>query len=171
MTAPVPVLGTIVFTDLVGFTSYTDTEGDGAALAVLDRQLSLVRDVLAPYAGARVVKEIGDGLMLWFASAVDAVAAAGRLRDRLEHARDDGFPLALRIGVHTGEALPRGDDDLIGGAVNIASRIADAAGPGEILGSETTLTAARANGATISPRPVGAVYVKGIAEPVWLSAF
>ena len=169
MTPPAPVVGTIVFTDLVGFTSYTDSEGDDAALAVLDQQLDHARDSLEPFDGARVVKELGDGLMLWFASAADAVAAVVDLRVRFDRARADGFPLALRIGLHTGEALPRGDD-VVGGAVNIASRIADAAGPGEILGSDNTLSAAVADGATVSPRPIGAVYVKGVAEPLWLSA-
>jgi class 3 adenylate cyclase len=52
--------GAIVFTDIVGFTELTDLQGDDVALAVVERQVELVRQVLPPR--ARIVKELGDGL-------------------------------------------------------------------------------------------------------------
>jgi class 3 adenylate cyclase len=162
------VAGAIVFTDLVGFTEYTDALGDAAALDVLERQLELVGATLAATGDGRIVKEIGDGLMLWFGSASTAVAAACSIRDQLCSARTRGFPLAIRVGVHTGPAVRRGDD-LIGHTVNVASRIADTAGPDEVLVSEDALLAAAAGGAVVDSRPIGAVFVKGVADPVWLA--
>ena len=58
------VTGTIVFTDIVGFTQLTDEHGDDLALTMLERQEEIVRREL-PDTG-RIVKELGDGLMLWF---------------------------------------------------------------------------------------------------------
>ena len=63
--------GTIVFTDIVGFTQLTDEHGDDLALTLLERQEELVRRTLP--ATARVVKELGDGLLLWFDDAGDAI--------------------------------------------------------------------------------------------------
>lgn len=160
------VVGAIVFTDLVGFTEFTDARGDVAALGVLERQLDIVRDALARSPGGRLVKEIGDGLMLWFASASTAVEAARTIRDRVSAARSAEFPLAIRVGVHAGEAIGRGND-LIGHCVNVASRIADTAGPNEIVVSDETLAAAGTIAATA--QPIGAVFVKGVSDPVWLS--
>ncbi|HUI48231.1 MAG TPA: adenylate/guanylate cyclase domain-containing protein, partial [Acidimicrobiia bacterium] len=56
--------GAIVFTDIVGFTALTDAHGDDLALALLERQEQMVRAALPE--AARVVKELGDGLLLWF---------------------------------------------------------------------------------------------------------
>jgi class 3 adenylate cyclase len=66
--------GAIVFTDIVGFTELTDVHGDDLAIAVVERQLELVREVLPER--ARIVKELGDGLLLWFDDPVEAVDAA-----------------------------------------------------------------------------------------------
>jgi len=166
MTEAGSVDGAVVFTDLVGFTEFTDALGDQAALDLLERQIEIVREELRAAGDGRVVKELGDGLMLWFSSAAAAVVAARSIRDRLCLERMQGFPLAVRVGVHSGPAMQRGDD-VIGHTVNVASRIADTAGPDEVLVSEETLRALASE--RITSHPIGAVYVKGVAEPVWLS--
>jgi class 3 adenylate cyclase len=153
----------VLFTDIVGFTEYTDACGDAAALDVLDRQSSIVADVLAATRG-RVVKELGDGLLVWFDEVPDAVAAATELHRAVIAARGAGtFPLALRMGMHCGEVVPRGDD-VVGHTVNVAARIADLAGPDELLVSDEVVAAT----ASIASRPVGPTRVRGVTDPIWI---
>jgi adenylate cyclase len=159
------ITGTIVFTDLVGFTAFNGVVGDEAAIAVLDRQTHIAHEVLDCIAAGRVVKELGDGLMLWFESPERALAFSTSLLERIEAGRDDGsFPLAVRIGMHHGEAMARGDD-LAGQTINIGSRIADVAGPGEILLSDAVVEAGCGR---TDLEPIGGAQVKGVDEPIWL---
>ena len=72
--------GAVVFTDIVGFTEFTAEHGDGEALALLNRQEKVVRDALPD--DARVVKDLGDGLMLWFPEAVSALGSCLALSER-----------------------------------------------------------------------------------------
>ena len=159
--------GCVLFTDLVGFTEFNDTVGDRTALDVLDRQTALARSVVEQHAGARVVKELGDGLMLWFPTAEAGLRGAAEFAIAARDARRSGFPLAVRMGLHYGECIRRGDD-LIGQTVNVAARISDLAGPGELLVSEEVLEASPEAGAGLELSFVGPVSVKGVAEPVWL---
>ena len=71
----------------------------------------------------------------------------------------------MRAGVHFGEVVRRADD-LVGHTVNVAARIVDLAGPGELLVSESALASAghRRHGF----EPIGPTTVKGVATPVWL---
>jgi class 3 adenylate cyclase len=169
MADPVAVqLGSVLFTDLVGFTEFTDAAGDAAALRVLDAQTSMVSSILDDEPDSRVVKELGDGLMVWMAHPVSAVDVACRLLDGFRQAQsDDRIPLAVRMGMHFGEAIVRGED-FIGQTVNIASRVSDLAGPGELLVSEGVVTAARGSLVSRSFEPVGPTQVKGVQAPVWL---
>lgn len=120
--APVPVA--IVFTDLEGFTRYTARHGDEAARHLLADHHKVVGPVVRSR-GGRVVKRLGDGLMLAFPSAEAAVLAA------LELVEVPG-ELRLRAGVHAGEAVVT-TDDLIGHDVNVAARVAAAASAGQVL--------------------------------------
>ncbi len=162
-------VGSVLFTDLVGFTEFNDAVGDARAVEVLDRQTQLAAAAVAGQPAARVVKELGDGLMLWFGDADIAVEAALQLLSSVESARqNEGFPLAIRMGVHHGEALTRGDD-VVGSTINIGARVADLAGPGELLVSDAaldTMDASRRN--ELQCASVGPVRVKGVREPVWL---
>jgi adenylate cyclase len=168
MSRTATVEGSILFTDLVGFTEFTGAVGDLAALAVLEAQTAIARDVLARDGGGRVVKEIGDGMMLWFASPVVALGAAAGILGEIDGARSRGsFPLSVRMGLHHGTAVARGDD-LVGQAVNIASRIADVAGPGELLLSDAVTAACGDDEIARSLTPIGAVHVKGVGDPIWL---
>lgn len=168
MNATSSVVGTVLFTDLVGFTDYTDGRGDAAAVAVLEHQRRLADDALAGCPGSRVVKELGDGLMMWFPAAGAAIGGAERLMALHDDARHDGsFPLSTRMGAHHGEAAVRGDD-LVGRTVNIASRVCELAGPGELLVSAETVDACAPRDRPARLRPVGPVHVKGVQEAVWL---
>lgn len=158
--------GAIAFTDIVGFTELTELHGDDAALTLVDRRTSLTREVLPP--ASRIVKEIGDGLLLWFDDPIDALRTALTLHERLAiAAADDDVPLWVRIGVHWGAPKRRGDD-LIGHDVNLASRVTGLAGPGEVLCTGAVVEAVGGHRAVPGVRIefVGATYVKGLATPV-----
>lgn len=162
-------VGAVLFTDLVGFTEFNDAVGDVQAVGVLDAQVAYARDAIRGHLDARVVKELGDGLMLWFADASGAIAAALKLMGSVEAGRRSGsFPLAIRMGIHAGEVVARGED-VVGQTVNIAARISDLAGPGELLVSDVALDSLDGPDMTDLRRaPIGPVRVKGVSEPVWL---
>jgi adenylate cyclase len=154
--------GAIVFTDIVGFTKLTDAHGDDLALSLLERQEKTVREELPEC--SRVVKELGDGLLLWFDDPRAAIDTCMRLQRRFDADSDTDIPLWVRMGMHFGSPRRRGDD-IVGRDVNLAARIVDLAGPGEVLCSESTIDAAgEINGVTFEP--LGPVFVRGIAEPV-----
>jgi adenylate cyclase len=154
------VEGTIVFTDIVGFTEFTATRGDAEALHLLATQDRLVRSALP--GTARVVKELGDGLLLWFPEPVSALHSAFALHRGFEaESSSNGHPLLLRAGVHHGRALPRGSD-VVGHDVNLASRIVDVAAPGEVLVSDTVRAGVDPSSAHVSFSELGPVVMKGV---------
>jgi len=161
------VTGTVAFTDIVGFTTFTAEEGDERALEVLAAQAAVVERVLPD--DARLVKELGDGLMLWFPDASTAVHVALAMQSALaeDASGDDGFPLWVRVGMHAGSQRCRGTD-LIGHDVNVAARIVDLAGPGEVLVSQATVDDAGGGLDHLEVVEVGPVVVKGIPDPVWI---
>jgi adenylate cyclase len=153
--------GVIAFTDIVGFTQLTDEHGDDLALALLERQEKIVRGALPR--GARVVKELGDGLLLWFDDPCAAIETSLRLQRSFDES-DGGVPLWVRIGLHWGAPRRRGDD-IVGRDVNLAARIMGLAGPGEVLCSEATAAAAGEIPGVVF-EPLGPVFVRGVSEPV-----
>lgn len=116
---------TIVFTDLEGFTRYTSRRGDDAARHLLERHHRAVGPVIRSR-GGRIIKKIGDGLLICFDVPEAAVLAA------LEISEADESGLRLRAGIHRGEVMAVGGD-VIGNAVNVAARVTDSAKGGEIL--------------------------------------
>ena len=156
------VHGTLVFADLAGFTAFTAERGDAAAVELVDLFEAEVGEVLP--STSRVVKQLGDGLFLWFPEVVPAVDAMTELVERCRLQVAAGLPMWVRVGVHVGSALKRGDD-LLGHDVNIASRVTDLAGANEVLLTEA---ARDAIGGDAALEPVGPVYLKGIDQPIRL---
>src|SRR3972149_5370470 len=116
-TAVRAVPSAIVFTDFAGFTEFTAARGDEAALALLALQERLVREGMGDR--GRIVKELGDGLMLWFDDPCRAVAVALALQERFDReAAAEELPLWVRMGVHYGQPAQRGDD-LVGHGVSV----------------------------------------------------
>jgi adenylate cyclase len=163
-TAVSTVRGAIVFTDLAGFTEFTAIRGDEAALDLLGVQERLVGDLIE--GRGRVVKELGDGLMLWFDDPCHAVSAALELQERFdERSANDDLPLWVRIGVHYGQAAQRGSD-LVGHDVNVAARVADLAAPGEVLISEAAAERVAERMEDVWCEEMGPTVMKGLPEPV-----
>lgn len=115
----------VVFTDLEGYTSYTARHGDLAAAEALQIH-AIAAGAILRRRGGRIVKQIGDGLMIVFLDPAAAVLGGVEL---LTTSRPG---LAVRAGLHWGAALVTGSD-VLGHSVNVASRIADAAAGGELF--------------------------------------
>jgi len=158
------VQGTIMFTDIVGFTEFNALRGDSEAIQLLSLQERIVKEELA--GDSRIVKELGDGLMVWFADACDAIDTGLRLQERFEEeAWNSDTPLWVRIGLHHGQQTRRGQD-LLGHDVNVASRIMNFADSGEVLASEATIQQADARLPGVEFERLGPVVMKGIPTPV-----
>jgi class 3 adenylate cyclase len=130
-------LAAIVFTDVVSFSARMHTDEVGT-LKLLQRDFAEMRRICADHEGA-VLKTTGDGLLLTFTSAVQAVACALAMqRQFAQEAKDSAGSSALqhRIGIHLGDVLVQ-DQDVMGDGVNIASRIQSEAEPGGICISQT----------------------------------
>jgi adenylate cyclase len=158
------ITGAIMFTDIAGFTEFTALQGDEEALGLLALQERIVSNALP--ANARIVKELGDGLLLWFADAAEAVSTALRFQCQFEaEASESLLPLWVRIGIHWGRpALRRGD--IVGHDVNVASRICDFATPGETVVSEATWSLACNRLRGVQFEELGPVVMKGIPAPI-----
>lgn len=158
--------GAVVFTDIVDFTRYNAERGDDAAVELLEHQSRIVRELLPSC--ARVVKELGDGLMIWVPDAHAAIETCRAVQARVTEQQHGDDPVFVRIGAHWGTPKRRGDD-LVGMAVNLAARIVDLAGAGEVLVSEALLEAAGdLSSLNARAHELGPVYVKGVPDPVAL---
>jgi adenylate cyclase len=124
----------ILFTDLVGFSDWALEAGDDAALELL-RALGRTVDPVIRERDGRIVKRLGDGVMAVFDEADQAVDAALQASRAVAEIEVDGYRPELRGGIHFGRPRKLGSD-YFGVDVNVAARIADAAGPGEVLISE-----------------------------------
>jgi adenylate cyclase len=120
---------TFTFVDLSGFTNYTAAYGDDAAGRILGAFRTIAREV-ASETGVRIAKWLGDGFMTVAIHQADAIIFALELESR---SAEVCAPLTVRVGMASGHALLFEGDDYIGSAVNMASRLCDAAGPFEVL--------------------------------------
>jgi adenylate cyclase len=156
--------GAIVFTDIVGFTEFTALQGDEAALKLLATQDRVVEEVIDDR--GRVVKNLGDGLLMWFDDPCAAVRSSLTLQSRFEEESfEEDLPLWVRIGIHFGRPAQRGQD-LIGHDVNVAARIVGLAAPGEVLVSEACTNRVVDRNIEFEFEEVGPVMMKGIPDPV-----
>ena len=121
----------IVFTDLVEFSDWALRAGDDEALELLRQVGRAVEPAVAEH-GGEVVKRLGDGVMAVFDDAGSALAAVGVACERLREIAVGGYEPLLRAGVHWGRPRRIGGDYL-GVDVNVAARLAQEAGPGEVL--------------------------------------
>jgi class 3 adenylate cyclase len=150
----------ILFADIVDSTALTERLGDSAFREKARALDATLRAIIREHSGTAIEgKLLGDGVLAIFTSArqaIEAALACGRA------GADGGLP--LHLGVHAGDVI-REDDNVFGGAVNIASRISGLSAPGEVLISDTVRSLARtSSGVTFEDR--GEHTLKGIAEPV-----
>lgn len=153
-----------MFTDTTGYTPLTQKD-ERAALRLVQEQEDLFLPVLEAH-GGRKVKSLGDGFLIEFSNALDAVeCGADLLRHVYErNARPDATPLRLRVGIHLGDVQEVGTD-IFGDAVNIASRIEPLAHPEGVCISEPVFVQIR-NKVPYRLESLGAKKLKGVQEPV-----
>ena len=116
----------VLFTDLVDSTAHSAAAGDEHWRATLESHDRICLDVVTAHAG-RVVKSTGDGLLAVFDAPSQAVGAAADMVTKL-----GSISLGVRAGVHAGELEVHEDGDISGAAVNIAARVEQSAGLGEV---------------------------------------
>jgi adenylate cyclase len=134
----------ILFTDLVGFSTWALEAGDDAALTLL-RLVGEAEDESVSEHNGEMVKRLGDGAMAVFSRSEQAVGAALGLQRRVAEIEVGGHRPTLRAGIHLGRPRRIGGDYL-GVDVNIAARVAEAAKAGEVLVSGTACERLDASG-------------------------
>ncbi len=155
-------LAAIMFTDIVGYTALM-SENEASALRALKRSRRLVRRLTRRYKG-RWLESVGDGNLISFASATDAVNCALAIQHNLERESN----LNLRIGLNVGDVIEAGGH-IYGDGVNVASRIHALAEPGGIVVSEPIYDAVR-NKAGINVDRLGVREIKGLDHPIQVYA-
>jgi class 3 adenylate cyclase len=150
----------IAFLDLTGYTALTEERGDEAGADLADRLATLVHEAARPH-GGNPVKWLGDGVMFHFDDPSSAVLTGLDLVEQTPVAVD----VRARVGINAGNVIFR-DGDYFGRTVNIASRIADYARPGEVLVSGEVKE--RWGGEGVRFDEIGPVALKGLREELTL---
>jgi adenylate cyclase len=150
----------IAFLDLTGYTALTEERGDEAGADLADRLATLVHEAARPH-GGNPVKWLGDGVMFHFDDPSSAVLTGLDLVEQTPVAVD----VRARVGINAGNVIFR-DGDYFGRTVNIASRIADYARPGEVLVSGEVKERWGSEGVRFDE--IGPVALKGLREELTL---
>ena len=157
------MLAAIVFTDAVGFSARVG-QNEERTLDLIRHDLDVMSEVCGKFEG-QVVKNSGDGLMMLFTSAVQAVSCALEIQRILaEQAKSKSDHLLHRIGVHLGDVLVM-KGDALGDGVNVAARLEQESEPGGICMSQTVYDVVK-NRLFLQAAKIGDLRLKNIAEPV-----
>ncbi len=158
-------LAAIMLTDMVGYTALTQAD-EALSLALLEEHCGLLRPIFDAHEG-REIKCTGDGFLVEFPSALQAVRCGTDIQ-KVFHERNESQPLErkiqLRIGIHLGDIVHRGDD-IFGDGVNIAARIEPLAPPGGLCISRQVYDQV-ANKTKFEFVSLGPRSLKHIARPV-----
>jgi class 3 adenylate cyclase len=167
-TEPARRLAAVWFADIVGYTTLSSQDEDGA-MQVVGAFQRLSQEIVPQYSG-RIVKYVGDAALAEFASTDGAIRAALAFVERfVEDPAAKSRGMTIRIGVNVGEVISAPDGDIYGDGVNLASRLQNQADPGQVVASEAVH-------AQIRQRPVfrthalGEKAVKGIENPIRIFA-
>src|SRR5919198_387249 len=126
-------LAAILAADVVGYSRLMEADEVGTLAALRERRKTILEPVVAQHRG-RIVKLMGDGALVEFASAVNAVLCAIDLQKRMIEAnagQPDDRRITLRVGVNLGDVVVEGGD-IQGDGVNVAARLEGIAHPGGI---------------------------------------
>lgn len=159
-------LAAVMAADVVGYSRLMEKDEAGTLAALKSRRKQVLQPLVARHNG-RVFKVTGDGVMVEFASAVNALQCAMDVQHAMATANSalpEKLQIVLRIGVNLGDVMVEGSD-LYGDGVNIASRLETIAEPGGILISGTIYDHVR-NKINVGFDDLGAQTLKNIAVPV-----
>jgi adenylate cyclase len=159
-------LAAILAADVVGYSRLMSADEAGTLAALKVRRHDIFQPLVAKHHG-RVVKVMGDGALVEFASAVNAVACSVELQEAMDAANAD-LPedrrIVLRVGINLGDVMVEGSD-LYGDGVNIAARLEAMAEPGSVVVSEK-VRQETVGKLVLSFEDLGEQSLKNIAEPV-----
>jgi len=150
---------TFAFIDLSGFTHFTDTEGDAAAMEILIGFRESVRRV-ASVRGVRIAKWLGDGAMLVGVEPEQTVEAVITMEILIDFSQS---PLPMRAGIARGQVLLIDGDDHVGAPVIMASRLCNLAEPHQVLAPADLVMSLMVNTAA---RKIGLRKIDGFSEPI-----
>lgn len=159
------LLAAIMMTDAVGFSARMSVDEE-LTLRLIDRDLKLVGELCEAFEGT-LLKSTGDGLLVYFVSAVQAVSCGLEIQQRLSDLNSDsasGPGLMHRIGIHLGDILVN-ESDVMGNGVNIAARLQTYAKPGGLCISQTIYDVVKAR-LQLNATYLGPLKLKNIQEPV-----
>ena len=159
-------LTTILAADVVGYSRLMGVDEAGTLAALKGHRQELIDPKVAAH-GGRVVKLMGDGMLVEFPSVVDAVHCAVEIQDAMAErnaAVPDATRIVLRIGINLADVIVEGDD-IYGDGVNIAARLETLAPPGGLCISRPVYEQVRKR-LDFTYRDLGEQTVKNIAEPV-----
>jgi class 3 adenylate cyclase/TolB-like protein/Tfp pilus assembly protein PilF len=163
---PSRVVRTVLVVDVVESVRLMEADEDGTVRRWRELVSEVSSDVL-PQHGGRLVKSLGDGMMIEFQQAPAAVRAAFSIRaagDRLNRDVPSSRQILLRMGIHTGELI-EDELDVYGRSVNLAARLTSLAGPGEtIVSAEVHDLLTPALDAELED--LGECFLKHVQEPV-----
>jgi class 3 adenylate cyclase len=131
-------LAAICAADVAGFSRLTGADEEGTMQRLREFRTELIDPPIEAHRG-RIIKEMGDGMLIEFSSVVDAVRSSLAIQRAVTARNADIIPeqrLEFRIGIHIGDVLAQPNGDLLGDAVNIAARLETIAEPGGICLSE-----------------------------------
>src|SRR3974390_951516 len=160
-------LAAILVTDVAGYSRLAGADEEGTITPLRGLRSDLVDPAIAAHHG-RIVKRTGDGSIIEFRSAVDAVRCAIEVQSGLSE-RNAGLPpekrIEYRVGIHLGDVVEESDGDLMGDGVNIAARLEGVAQPGAICLSEQAYWQVKGR-LDLKVTDLGNTALKNIAEPV-----
>jgi TolB-like protein len=159
-------LAAILAADVVGYSRLIELDEAGTIETLKQRRKTVLLPLVQEHHG-RIVKVMGDGVLLEFASAVNAVACAVELQKRMMAANDgisETRRIVLRIGINLGDVIAEGGD-LYGDGVNVAARLENSAEPGGVCVSRSIYDQVKRK-LPFGFDDLGAQAMKNIAEPV-----
>ncbi|WP_299623748.1 adenylate/guanylate cyclase domain-containing protein [Pelagibius sp.] len=159
-------LAAILAADVVGYSRLMGQDETGTLRRLTDLRQQVLEPLIAEHHG-RLVKLMGDGLLIEFASVVDAIACAVAWQERVtthEAGCDDGGRLSFRIGINLGDVIIEGED-IYGEGVNVAARLEPLAEPGGICVSSAVYDQVR-NKVDHAFLDIGPQALKNIRQPV-----
>ena len=159
-------LAAILAADVVGYSRLMGEDETGTLTALKELRATLIDPTIAEHRG-RIVKLMGDGVLVEFASAVDAVECAVSIQRGMSRQNaeiPDSKSILLRFGVNVGDVIIDGDD-IYGDGVNVAARLEGLANPGGICISGMVFDYVKGK-LDAGFEDLGPQQVKNIAEPV-----
>ena len=157
----------ILAADVVGYSRLVGADEDGTVARIRALRSELIDPAIASNRG-RIVKTTGDGILIEFASVVDAVRCAIEVQKSMAQRNaklGEDRRIDFRVGIHLGDVIVQADGDLMGDGVNIAARLEGIAKPGAISLSEDAYRQVKSR-LDLAVSDLGATQLKNIAEPV-----